>query len=198
MKKELLFSLLLIPNILMASETEKFCNKLGGSKGDNFYSYQFCDFLTGKPVTPLHASTEAIAKSHTGLKSKDGHWQSFELSLYQDKVVITKNFNSRSYGKPIILSAQGSIDNGSPFDFELVNYGFGERVGFSSGVVRESVVQGATYSKLLDQIKNGKIMKVLWIEKDLAMGTNVTFSMEFSLKDSEKFITYISKDSFTF
>ncbi len=198
MKKGLLFSLLLFPNILMASRTEEFCNKLGGSMEDNFYAYQFCDFLTGKPVTPLHASTKTVAKSHTGLKSKGGHWQGFELSLYLDKIVITKEFSSRSYGKPIIVSAQGSIDNGSPFDFELINYGFGERVGSSSGVVRESVLQGTTYNKLLDQIKNGKIMKVLWVEKDLAMGTNVSFSMEFSLKDSEKFITYISKDSFAF
>jgi hypothetical protein len=196
MIKVALVFLLLLPAISIASGSEDFCNKLGGGKNDNFYAYQFCDFFTGKPVTPLHASTNTVATGTTGLKNKEGHWHGFEINLYKDKIVISKEFSARIYGKPIIQTVQGSIDSGEPFDFEVINYGFGERLSNTPGVIREAVIQGDAYTVLSEVIKKGQFMKVMWVEKELPMGMSATYTMQFSLKDSEKFINYLNKDTF--
>ncbi|WP_217539336.1 hypothetical protein [Vibrio metschnikovii] len=195
MIKIIIYVLFFIPSISLAS-SEELCNKLGGGKDDNFYAYQFCDFLTGNPVTPIVASTRTVAKGSTGLKNKDGHWHGFNLNLYKNKIVITKEFSTRMYGKAIIQSVQGSIDNGNPFDFKVINYGFGERLGNTPGVVREAVLYDDYYTSISEAIRKGESIKVVWVEKDLSMGKSAKYIMKFSLKDSAIFINHLNKDTF--
>jgi hypothetical protein len=87
-------------------------------------------------------------------------------------------------------------NNGAPFDFEAINYGFGERLSNTPGVVREAVIQGEAYRILSEKIKKGQSIKVMWVEKEIPMGMSATYTMQFSLKNSVKIINHLNKDTF--
>jgi len=181
--------------------SEKFCNKLGGDrddtgKDDNFYAYQMCDFLTGRPVTPLGATAKAAAEGPLGWKNKEGYTNGFELTLYKDRLIVTHETYVRMSGLPVIRSVLASIDNGDPFEFKVVNYGFGGHFSSVDHVVRQAVIEGDTYTWLSEKIKKGRVMRVIWVEKDGALGRTASYTMQFFLDDSTRMIDHVSKDIF--
>tara|TARA_B110000908_G_C10161704_1_gene406342 strand:- start:136 stop:375 length:240 start_codon:yes stop_codon:yes gene_type:complete len=77
-----------------------------------------------------------------------------------------------------------------------VNYGFRGRSYKPDNVVRQAVIEGDTYTRLSEKIKKGRVMRVIWVEKDGALGRTASYTMQFFLDDSARMIDHVSKDIF--
>lgn len=139
------------------------CNQFGGNKRDAWWSYQTCDFLTKKPITPLIATQMGYAES-TG--------SAFEIYVTAQKAIIKQSVSGMY--PPLLKKVTLVVDSGQPYEAEILNYGFYPIV---RDPIREAHITGEDYERLKSELKRGDELRVLWEQEAIPQSYNVRFSL---------------------
>jgi len=169
--KKLLLLILVLSHVSLTNAG--ICNTYGGDKrgGHAWWSYQICDDVSEKPLSPILATQ--IGKS-------ERHNKAFEIYVTPNTIVIKESRPGLT--PPNVVDAKVIIDGGVPYPTRVFNYGFYPVV---RSPVREVHILKNDYHKFLEGLKKAKDLKVEWFQDEEPRTDIISFGLE-DVKESLK------------